>query len=62
MGRTYDQPFTGRKRASELPRTDHADARQGKKHVLPFGIFTVVRGGRRGKKVNLRVAREINGR
>jgi hypothetical protein len=58
MGRTYDQLFTGRKRASELPRTAHADAHPDKRRVLPFGNFTVVRGDHRGKKVNLRAARE----
>jgi hypothetical protein len=55
------KPSQGEKRATELPRTAHADARQGKRRVLPFGNFIVVRGGRRGKKVHLRVAREISG-
>jgi hypothetical protein len=52
----------GEKWASELPRTAHADARPGKRRVLPFGSFTVVRGDHQGKKVNLHAAREINGR
>jgi hypothetical protein len=56
------KPSQGEKLASELPRTAHADARQGKRRVLPFGNFTVVRGDHQGKKVNLRVAREINER
>jgi hypothetical protein len=40
----------------------HADACLGKRRVLPFENFTVVRVDRRGKKVNLRVTREIIGR
>jgi hypothetical protein len=55
-------PSQGEKRASELPRTAHADARPGKRRALPLENFTVVRGDRRGKKVNLRAAHEINGR
>jgi hypothetical protein len=43
----------GEKRASEHPQTAHAGADSSKRRVLPFGYFTVVRGGRRGKKVNL---------
>jgi hypothetical protein len=52
----------GQKRASELPRTAHTDGFLGKRRVLPFEYFTVVRVDRRGKKVNLCAAREINGR
>jgi hypothetical protein len=51
----------GEKRASELPRTAHAGADPSKKRVLPFGDFTVVRGGCRGKKVNLPVTGVIIG-
>jgi hypothetical protein len=52
----------GEKRASELPRAAHADADPSKRRVLPFGNFTVVRGDRRGKKVNLPTTGEIIGR
>jgi hypothetical protein len=51
----------GEKRASELPRTAHADADPSKRHVLPFENFTVVRGCRRGKKVNSLVTGAIIG-
>jgi hypothetical protein len=51
----------GEKRASELPRTAHAGADPSKRRVLPFGDFTIVRGGRRGKKVNLPVTGAIIG-
>jgi hypothetical protein len=40
----------------------HADTCLGKRRVLPFEKFTVVRVDHRGKKVNLRVTREIIGR
>jgi hypothetical protein len=52
----------GEKRASELPQMAHADTCLGKRRVLPFENFTVVSIDRRGKKVNLRVTREIIGR
>jgi hypothetical protein len=52
----------GEKRASELPRTAHADANPSKRRVLPFGNFTIVRGDRRGKKVNCHATHEIIGR
>jgi hypothetical protein len=52
----------GKKRASELPRTAHTDADPSKRRVLHFGTFTVVRGDRQGKKVNLHATREIIGR
>jgi hypothetical protein len=61
MGRTYDQLFIGEKRASELSQTAHADAESSKRRVLPFGKYTVVRGCRRGKKVNLPVTGVIIG-
>jgi hypothetical protein len=52
----------GEKWASELPRTAHANACQGKRRVQPFENFTVVRVDRQGKNINLCVAREIIGR
>jgi hypothetical protein len=52
----------GEKRASELPQTAYADADLSKRCVLPLGNFTVVRGGRRGKKVNLPITGAIIGR
>jgi hypothetical protein len=51
----------GEARASELPRTAHADAGPRKRRVLPFGDFTVVRGYRWGKKVNLLIIGAIIG-
>jgi hypothetical protein len=51
----------GEKRASELPRTAHADVDPSKRGVQPIGNFTVVRGDHRGKKVNLHATREIIG-
>jgi hypothetical protein len=51
----------GEKRASELPRTAHTDVDPSKRRVLPFGNFTVVRGCRWGKKVNLLVTGAIIG-
>jgi hypothetical protein len=57
---TTNSPL-GEKRASELPRTANADADPSKRCVLPFGNFTVVRGCRRGKKVNLPVTGMIIG-
>jgi hypothetical protein len=51
----------GEKWASELPQTTHADADPSKRRVLPFENFTVVRGCRRGKKVNLLTTSAIIG-